>query len=127
MDLKNLIIEAMRSKDQIRANILRVVLSESELTGKSIGKIAEKIISSNMEFLSYRQDEKLVKENTILEEFVRRKMEKSEILDLLSPCKPDIMSLPERKAIGFSMEFFDNKDLRVSNEDVKEVVKELRS
>jgi len=126
MDIKALIFEAMKNRDQIRANILRLLLSESEKSGASYERVAAKLIESNNEVLSHRAEEKLVKENEILAEFIPKKISKDEIFSLLSSCSDDIMNGQEGKAIGFAMKFFKNKSLSVSGDDVKFVVSKLR-
>lgn len=126
MDIKNAIFVAMKSRDSVRANILRLVLSESERTGSSYDKIAEKLIESNNEALRYRDDQKLVEENGILKELIPEKISKEEIFSLLSPTISDIILHSEGKSIGLAMKFFKEKSLNVSGDDVKFVVKSLR-
>ena len=126
MDIKQEIFSAMKAKDSVRANILRLVLSESERTGSSYDKIAEKLIESNNISLKYRDGEKLVQENKILAELIPEKITKEEIFSLLSPTSSDIILQNEGKAIGLAMKFFKEKGLNVSGDDVKFVVKSLR-
>lgn len=126
MDIKSAIFASMKNKDLVQANILRVVLSESERTGKTYEKTAEKLIESNNEILKHKSDEKLVRENQILAEFIPKKMTRNEIFSLLSQSRNDIITQSEGKAIGIAMKVLKEKDLNASSEDVRFVVKSLR-
>lgn len=126
MNIKELIFSSMKEKDSVKADILRVILSESERTGKTYEKVAEKIIEANNEILKHRIDEKLTRENLILSEFIPKKMTRNEIFSLLSQSPNDIITQSEGKAIGIAMKVLKEKDLNASSEDVRFVVKSLR-
>ena len=143
-EIKTQMIQAMRDKNVIRKEILRVVLGEFQTIESRDGQISEercqkvirKFIDNNKEVILIVQKEedkeKLEKENEILEEFLPKLLSKEEIrghLDFSSDPSAGkaVMEEPNvGKAIGLAMKFFKKMGDAVNGKDVAEVVKEMK-
>ena len=143
-EIKTQIIQAMRDKDVIRKEILRVVLGEFQTIESRDGQISEercqkvirKSIENNKEVILIVQKEedkeKLEKENEILESFLPKLLTKEEILFycIFSNNYEFTEALQKEKnvgkAIGMVMKYFKEQNLPVNGKDVAEVVKEMK-
>lgn len=142
-EIKIQMIQAMKDKDVIRKEILRVVLGEfqtiesreSQITEERCQKVIRKIIENNKEVILIVKPEdveKLEKENEILESFLPKLLTKEEILGHLtfssdSSIGKAVMEEPNvGKAIGLAMKYFKDNNIPVNGKDVAEVVKEMK-
>ena len=144
-EIKTQIIQAMRDKDVIRKEILRVVLGEFQTIESRDGQISEercqkvirKFIDNNKEVILIVQKEeykeKLEKENEILESFLPKLLTKEDILlhCVFSKHYEFNEALQKEhnvgKAIGMAMKYFKEENLPVDGKDVAEVVKEMKN
>lgn len=134
--MKSDLITSMKEKNEVKKNILRVVLgevstlesrSEEKLTEEQISKVIRKIIQANEETLRYGASEKLESENKILNSLLPKTLCVSEI-------RQELVGIPEIKeaksegqAVGIAIKYLKGKQLTVLGEDVKSVVLELRN
>ena len=133
-------IQAMKDRNAIRKNILSVALGECELAESRQGKIEDtqiekiirKIIAGNEEVLSHKDDEKLVKENQILEEFLPKQMTAVEVEAFLlndeSPLFEQIRDVGnDGQATGMAIKALRESGQAVDGKIVKEVVAKIRA
>jgi len=133
-------IQAMKNREVLKKNILGVALGECELAAARQGKIEDtqvekiirKIISSNEEVLSHKDDEKLVKENQILEEFLPKQMTAVEVEAFLlndeSPLFEQIRDAGnDGQATGLAVKALRETGQAVDGKIVKEVVANIRA
>lgn len=144
--IKTSLIAAMKEKNEVRRDILRLLLSDSdslsirqskEITDELVVGCARKIIAGIDETLSLigekdkEKSERLKAEKTVLEEFLPKNWSKEEIeaffLNDDSSLFEQIQNADnEGKAIGMAMKALKNASASVLGSEVKEVVKKIR-
>jgi len=126
---------AMKAKDDVRRNILRVVLGDVETqearTGKTledeqVHKVIRKLIESNKEALAARHDDKLVQENTVLEVYLPQLLSQDKILEALKPIENDLKAMQGGQAIGRAIGYLKKEGLAADGKDVTAVVKGIQ-
>lgn len=139
--IKKQVIDAMKAKDAIAKDVLRVAQGDIELaqtrTGKDLSddeaqKIVRKLIKSNQETLAANPDdataEKLNKEITILEALLPRTLGVDEIVAALAPVEGDIKAAGnDGQATGVAMKHLKPQGLAVEGKDVSAAVRQIRS
>ncbi|MGB1124662.1 MAG: GatB/YqeY domain-containing protein [Phycisphaeraceae bacterium] len=139
--IKQQVIEAMKAKDTIAKDVLRVAQGDIELaqtrTGKDLSddevqKIVRKLIKSNQETLAASPDdatvEKLNKEIAILEALLPRTLGVDEIVAALASVESDIKAAGnDGQATGVAMKHLKPQGLVVEGKDVSAAVKQIRS
>jgi len=139
--IKQQVVEAMKAKDTVAKDVLRVAQGDIELaqtrSGKDLTddeaqKIVRKLIKSNQETLAANPGEpaveKLIKEIAILEALLPRTLGVEEILVALQPVQDDIKAAGnDGQATGVAMKHLKSQGLAVEGKDVSEAVKQLRS
>lgn len=139
--IKQQVIEAMKAKDALAKDVLRVAQGDIELaqtrTGKDLSdeeaqKIVRKLIKSNQETLAASPDEataeKLNKEIAILEALLPRTLGVDEIVAALAAVRADIKAAGnDGQATGVAMKHLKPQGLAVEGKDVSEAVKQIRS
>ena len=139
--IKQQVLEAMKARDTLTKNVLRVVQGDIELAETRLGKaltedeeqkIIRKLIKSNQETLAVVQDdaakEKLQKEIAILEALLPRTLSVAEIIAALEPVADDVRAAGnDGQATGVAMKHLKPQGLAVDGKDVSEAVKNIRS
>jgi len=139
--IKQQVLEAMKAKDTVAKDVLRVAQGDIELaqtrSGKDLTddeaqKIVRKLIKSNQETLAANPGEpaveKLIKEIAILEALLPRTLGVEEILVALQPVQDDIKAAGnDGQATGVAMKHLKPQGLAVEGKDVSEAVKQIRS
>ena len=139
--IKKQVIDAMKAKDTIAKDVLRVAQGDIELaqtrTGKDMSddeaqKIVRKLIKSNQETLAANPDdataEKLNKEITILEALLPRTLGVDEIVAALAAVEGDIKAAGnDGQATGVAMKHLKPQGLAVEGKDVSAAVRQIRS
>lgn len=134
-------MQAMKDRNAIEKDILSVALGDCELAESRQGQgpiedtqvenIIRKIIAGNNEVLSFRDNEKLVKENQILEEFLPKQMTIQEIeAFFLNGNGPHFEmvrdAVNDGQATGIAVKALREAGLTVDGKLVKEVVATIR-
>jgi uncharacterized protein YqeY len=132
--IKQDIINAMKSKEEVRKNILRLLLSECNLAdvrGQKVNveNIAKKLIKSNLETLSICTDEdtiaRLNTEISILEEYLPPKLTGEELVRVVSDYEDLILNTKnDGAAVGVVMSKL--KSFTVQPDEVKNIVHGIR-
>ena len=139
--IKQQVIEAMKAKDALAKDVLRVAQGDIELaqtrTGKDLSdeeaqKIVRKLIKSNQETLAANTDaataEKLNREIVILEALLPRTLGVDEIVAALAPVEAGIKAAGnDGQATGVAMKHLKPQGLAVEGKDVSAAVKQIRS
>ncbi len=139
-EIKQQVLEAMKAKDTLAKDVLRVVQGDIELaetrSGKALSddeaqKIVRKLIKSNHETLAVNPDagaaEKLNKEIAILEALLPRTLSVDEIVAALGPVNDDIRAAGnDGQATGVAMKHLRPQGLAVDGKDVSEAVRQIR-
>ena len=139
--IKQQVIEAMKAKDSLKKEVLRVAQGDIEMhhtrTGEHMSdeeaqKVIRKLIKSNQETIEHTTDpaavEKLTKEIAILEELLPRTLGVDEIVAALGPVESDIKAAGnDGQATGVAMKHLKPQGLAVEGKDVSEAVKQIRS
>jgi len=138
--IKQKVVEAMKAKDVVAKDVLRVAQGDIELaqtrTGKDLTddeaqKIVRKLIKSNQETLAAKpasaEVEKLNKEIAILEALLPRPLGVEEIIVALQPVADDIKAAGnDGQATGVAMKHLKPQGLAVEGKDVSAAVKQIR-
>lgn len=140
--IKKQVIEAMKAKDSLAKDVLRVAQGDIELAETRQGKaltedqqqqIVRKLIKSNQETLAAVKDsdpaatEKLNKEIAILEVFLPRMLGVDEIVVALAPVEDGIKAAGnDGQATGVAMKHLKPQGLAVDGKDVTQAVKQIR-
>lgn len=122
--VKQDLIKARKNRDEIRSNVLRLLISEYELElnrnrKPDITQIINKLVKSNNESLSHREDPTLREENKILSEYLPKYLSDLQIhthireLNLVGDMSKDM---------GTCMKYFKGKGLAVRSEDVRSII-----
>jgi uncharacterized protein YqeY len=143
-DIRTQLVTSMKDKNEIKKNILRIVLgdlSTSEVrsgktsTDDDVRRVIKKLIENNLETLKFcaeRPDNfsKLTTENSILSSFLPKTLSKEDIRRQIDFSSTMILSevkaaKSDGQATGILMKWF--KGVFVNGSDVAEVAKEIRS
>lgn len=139
--IKTHVIEAMKAKDTVAKDVLRVAQGDIELAETRAGKplseveqekIVRKLIKSNQETLAAVRDEagkaKLVREIELLEALLPKMLSVEEIAAALAPVADDIKAAGnDGQATGVAMKHLKPQGLAVDGKDVSAAVKQIRS
>ena len=139
--IKKQVIDAMKARDTVAKDVLRVAQGDIELTetrkGQALSEqeeqqIVRKLIKSNQETLAVVQDpaetEKLNKEIAILEALLPRTLSVGEIVAALEPQAEAVKAAGnDGQATGVAMKHLKQQGLAVDGKDVSQAVKQLRS
>ena len=134
--IKDLIKRSMKDKDNLKRDILKLVLGEIQSkesrTGKNLNddkieSIIRKLIESNLEILSHKYDVVLSRENEILGNLLPTVMTTEEIEEALKDVSEDIKTANnDGQAMGIAMKTMKSCSGKALGQDVKEVVSDLR-
>lgn len=135
--IKKEITSAMKSGDHLKRDIFKLVLGEIQSqetrTGKDISdykieSIIRKLIESNKEVLSHKQDERLSQENAILETLPQTKtMTIEEIEKYLERSGEEIRAANnDGQAMGIAMKAMKLCEGKALGQDIKEAVSIMR-
>lgn len=139
-DMKAQLFEAMKAKDTVAKEILRVAMGEiqiaQERSGKSLdddaaGKLIRKLIKSNEETIGHTDDAEkkatLARENEILGAFLPKTLSVEEIVAALAPVVDDIKAAGnDGQATGAAMKHLKPTGANVNGGDVAVAVKQIR-
>ena len=139
--IKKEVIAAMKAKDTVAKEVLRVAQGDIEMhhtrtgehmTDDQAQKVVRKLIKSNEETLEHTTDdaavEKLKKEIAILEALLPRTLGVDEIVAALAPVEADIQAAGnDGQATGVAMKHLKLQGLVVEGKDVSAAVKQIRS
>lgn len=125
------IINALRSGQETKKDILKLVLSETQRLNKqddqTIIGIVSKLIESNNETLKYGHNVKLVRENEVLGQFLPTYIGCDQIEQMLNDIKHELMPLNMGQAIGKALKFLKGQNIHFKNEDVKNTLEKMRA
>lgn len=141
--IKKQVVEAMKGKDTLVKDVLRVAQGDIELAASRTGKpltepeqqqVLRKLIKSNQESLAAIGDtdattaEKLRKENAILEALLPRMLSVAEIIAALAPVEADIKAAGnDGQATGVAMKHLKPQGLAIDGKDVSAAVRQVRA
>jgi uncharacterized protein YqeY len=146
MDLQAKLQEAMKAKDDLARNLLRVILGEVSTrrarTGKEPGDeevhaIIRKLIAGNQETrkeleqrgqTAHEAYERLARENAYLETLLPKTLDQAAVRKELEPIAAELRGAKnDGQATGLAMKHLKQKGLAVLGEDVAAAVKQLRA
>ncbi|MBX2851002.1 MAG: GatB/YqeY domain-containing protein [Phycisphaeraceae bacterium] len=139
--IKKQVIDAMKAKDTLARDVLRVLQGDIEMhhtrtgehmTDDQAQKVVRKLIKSNQETLAVKPDaaavEKLNREITILEALLPRTLGIDEIVAALAAVEGGIKAAGnDGQATGVAMKHLKPQGLAVEGKDVSAAVKQIRS
>lgn len=139
--IKQQVIQAMKAKDTLTRDVLRVLQGDIEMhhtrtgehmTDEQAQKVVRKLIKSNQETIAATKDdaavEKLNKEIAILDALLPRTLGVDEIIAALAPVHDDIKSAGnDGQATGVAMKHLKPQGLAVEGKDVSAAVQQIRS
>lgn len=139
--IKNQVIAAMKAKDTLTRDVLRVLQGDIEMhhtrtgqhmTDDEAQKVVRKLIKSNQETLAVKPDaaavEKLNREIAILEALLPRTLSVEEIVAALAPVQDDIKAAGnDGQATGVAMKHLKPQGLAVEGKDVSAAVMQIRA
>ncbi len=139
--LKAQIMTAMKARDSVAKDILRLALGELQTAEARSGeavkdeagfKILTKLVKSNEETLKLTKDEdsraKLVKENQILQDILPRLLSVDEIVAALADVTDGIKAAPaDGPAMGVAMKSLKSSGAAVQSKDVNAAVRQIRA
>ena len=139
--IKQQVIQAMKAKDTLARDLLRVLQGDIEMhhtrTGEHMTedqaqKVVRKLMKSNQETIAATKDdaaiEKLNKEIAILEALLPRTLGVDEIITALEPVQDDIKAAGnDGQATGVAMKHLKPQGLAIEGQDVSAAVKQIRS
>lgn len=133
--VKNMLAAANLEKDELKKNILKVLLGEtqrlhSQPDDKQVMGIVRKMIESNSQMLEYAVEnkkltDKLNAENSILGELLPVMATEEEIRSVLVTLPAMDSGLSEREFIPLAFKYLQSIKLEVDNKLVIKVIKEL--
>lgn len=140
-EIKKRMFAAMKAKNSVEKEILRVALGEittqdargdKPLTDDEVGAILKKLVKSNQETLSSSEsaEQKLTLEQeiAILQSFLPKSLGVDEIVSALGPVADAIKSAGnDGQATGVAMKHLKASGAVVNGKDVSEAVKKIRS
>jgi len=133
--------EAMKSRDTVAREILRVALGEVQteearreqgLDDAAVEKILRKLMKSNTETMQATDDEErratLERENAVLELLLPKTLSEDEIVAALAPIAEEIKAAKaDGPATGMAMKHLKSQDAAVDGKTVAAAVRRLRS
>lgn len=141
--IKKQVVEAMKAKNNLAKDVLRVAQGDIELAASRTGKplteaeqqqIVRKLIKSNQESLAAVQDanpaqsEKLTLEIKLLESLLPQQLSAAQIIAALEPVREDIKAAGnDGQATGVAMKHLRPQGLAVDGKDVAQAVKQIRA
>lgn len=139
--IKKQIVEAMKAKDTLTRDVLRVLQGDIDMhhtrTGEHMTedqaqKVVRKLIKSNQETIAGTSDEagleKLNKEISLLEALLPRTLGVDEIVAALAAVVDDIKAAGnDGQATGVAMKHLKPQGLAVEGKDVSAAVRQVRS
>lgn len=139
-ELKKRVLQAMKDKNELEKDLLRVLLGDLELaetrTGKELSEkdeqqIVRRMVKSNQETAALTQDpadvEKLKLELTILEALLPKTLSVAETIAALEPVADDLRAAGnDGQATGLAMKHLKPQGLQVDGKDVAAAVKQIR-
>lgn len=127
--LKNDKTEAMTNREDIKKNILRVVVGELDnlaakqnVTNDDCIKVIKKCITNNEESIKIKQNELLVKENEILNYYLPKSLTQEEIKEKLQGME---IGSNVGKATGIAVKYLKEAGFYAEGKDVRLVVEQL--
>ena len=140
-EIKKQVITAMKAKDTVAKEVLRVAQGDIEMhhtrtgehmTDDQAQKVVRKLIKSNEETIEHTSDdaavEKLKTEIGILEALLPRTLGVDEIVAALAPVQADIQAAGnDGQATGVAMKHLKPQGLAVEGKDVSAAVRQIRS
>ncbi len=146
MNLQALLQEAMKTKNDLARNLLRVILGEVATRRARTGKepadeevygIVRKLIAGNAETrrelenrgqTTHEAYERLGRENAYLESLLPRSLDAAAIRQELEPIAAELKTARnDGQATGLAMKHLKQKGLTVQGEEVASAVKALRA
>ena len=139
--IKDQVIAAMKAKDNLTRDVLRVLQGDIEMhhtrTGEHMTedqaqKVVRKLVKSNQETIEHTTDaaavEKLNKEIAILEALLPRTLGVDEIVAALAAVQADIKAAGnDGQATGVAMKHLKPQGLAIEGKDVSAAVMQIRS
>lgn len=139
-ELKKRVLQAMRDKNELEKDLLRVLLGDLELaetrTGNELSEkdeqqIVRRMVKSNQETAALTQDpadvEKLKLELAILEALLPKTLSVAETIAALEPVADDLRAAGnDGQATGLAMKHLKPQGLQVDGKDVAAAVKQIR-
>lgn len=140
-ELKKRVLQAMRDKNELEKDLLRVLLGDLELaetrTGNELSEkdeqqIVRRMVKSNQETAALTQDpadvEKLKQELAILEALLPKTLSVAETIAALEPVADDLRTAGnDGQATGLAMKHLKPQGLQVDGKDVAAAVKQIRA
>lgn len=130
-EIQTEITSALRSGQETKKDILKLVLSETQRLNKqddqTVISIITKLVESNNETLKYGHNVKLVRENEVLGRFLPTYIDCVQIEHVLSDIKHELVTLNTGQAIGKALKFLKGLNLHFKNEDVKNVLEKMKA
>lgn len=140
-ELKKRVLQAMRDKNELEKDLLRVLLGDLELaetrTGNELSEkdeqqIVRRMVKSNQETAALTQDpadvEKLKQELAILEALLPKTLSIAETIAALEPVADDLRAAGnDGQATGLAMKHLKPQGLQVDGKDVAAAVKQIRA
>lgn len=139
--IKGQVKEAMRAKDDVKKNVLRLVLGEIQLAesrqGKALDeeaghKIVRKLVASNEATLEATRSPEtaaqLKRENEVLLDLVPRQLVAEEIVEALAPVRDQIIGAKaDGPAMGMAMKHLKSIGAAVEGDAVRTAVATIRA
>ncbi|MHC5010898.1 MAG: GatB/YqeY domain-containing protein [Planctomycetota bacterium] len=140
-EIKKRMIQAMKDKQDLEKQILRVALGEIQTVESRTGKkasdeeaaaLVRKLVKSNEESLAASEDEeqkqRLARENEVLKDLLPKTMDEGEIVDALEPVAEAIRAAGnDGQATGLAMKHLKAAGAAVTGKDVAHAVRKMRS
>lgn len=131
-----MLLEQVKSKinpknpNVVSRDIFKLVYSEAQRANKFddqyLISVIKKLIESNNETLSYGENEKLISENEELKQVLPKSLSRSEIMAELLTIKEKVVAANEGQSIGISVKHLKSTGFDFNNNEVREVVNEIR-
>lgn len=139
--IRNEMVAAMKSKQDIRRDILKLIMSETktqeirqskQLTDEQVLKIMAKVVENNCESLKLLpQDDprhtKLSEENAVLASFMPAAASTEEIFVILIELDAIKTAKSDGQATGEAIKLLKSKKVSFDSKVVSEIVKQLRN
>lgn len=140
-EIKKQMFSAMKAKDEVKKEILRVAVGEitteqargqKEFGDDQVVKILKKLVKSNHESIAAglqgEQKERLQAENKVLEAFLPKSLSVEQIVEALSAVtEPIKQAAGDGPATGIAMKHLKASGAMVDGRDVSQAVKKLRA
>lgn len=125
--LKEDIKLATKNRDSVRSDILKLILGECQTRNDESDKFIigymKKVIANNNETVKYRStDEKLSKENSILNLYLPPKLSSSELNNLVVGMLNDGQIVKDKKSIGAISKRCHDLGFEVDSKDIIKVL-----